>query len=235
MADSRRARFLVPRLYNPESEPPTTLDMVLSQYRQTHPQVRYLEVGAFDGVSGDPIFPLIEKYGLRGYLVEPQGDAFAKLKANYSRFNSADFVFVNAAIGERDGNIPLYRIKPESHGPEWLPQIASLDKNFLVSLSDLIPNLESFIEIETVPCFTFATLFRTFEIPHIDLLQIDAEGRDAEILELFDIAHRRPAMVHFEHKHISEPVYERCLASLTPLGYQISVSKDDTLAYLPAE
>lgn len=231
---SRTPRFLVPQFHHPESELDATLDMVLSHYRQTHPEIRYLEVGAFDGVSGDPIYPLIEKHGLKGYLVEPQRDAFAKLKANYARFSSPDFVFVNAAIGERDGTVPLYRIKPESSGPEWLPQIASLDQNFLVGLSDIIPNLESLIEIETVPCFTFATLFQTYGIPHIDLLQIDAEGRDAEILELFDVAHRRPAMVHFEHKHLNEPVYERCLASLIPLGYKISIARDDTLAYLAA-
>ena len=229
---SRTPRFLVPRLYNPEAEPRVTLDTVLAHYRQAHPEIRYLEVGAFDGVSGDPIYPLIEKYGLKGYLVEPQGDAFAKLQANYACFVSSDFVFVHAAIGEQDGTVPLYRVKPESSGPDWLPQIASLDKDFLVSLADIIPNLESLIEMETVPCFTFATLYRTFGIPHIDLLQIDAEGRDAEILELFDVAHRRPGIVHFEHKHLSEQVYDRCLASLIPLGYQISISRDDTLAYL---
>ena len=47
------------------------LDMVLSHYRVTHPEVRYLQVGAFDGVSGDPIYPLIERHGLRGILIEP--------------------------------------------------------------------------------------------------------------------------------------------------------------------
>jgi FkbM family methyltransferase len=224
-------RFLTPRMRHPESQLQATLDMVLSHYRQTHPVIRYLQVGAFDGVSGDPIYPLIEKHNLRGCLVEPQGDAFAKLKANYTRFASPDFVFVNAAIGERDGVVPLYRIKPESSGPDWLPQIACLDQSFLLGLSDLVPGLESLIEVEHVPCLTFATLFRRFGIQHIDLLQIDAEGRDAEILELFDVASRRPAIVHFEHKHLSEPVYERCLDSLIPLGYKISIAKDDTLAY----
>jgi FkbM family methyltransferase len=226
------ARFPVPLLHNPESELRVTLDMALSHYRQTHPEIRYLQVGAFDGVLGDPIYPLIEKHGLRGYLVEPQGDAFARLRANYTRFKSPDFVFVQAAIGEQDGTVPLYRIKPGSQGPDWLPQIASLDKKFLAGFADLIPNLESFIEIENVPCLTFATLFQNLGIQRIDLLQIDAEGRDAKILELFDVAHRRPAIIHFEHKHLSEQVYERCLASLIPLGYKISISKDDTLAYL---
>jgi FkbM family methyltransferase len=225
-------RFLTPHLRNPESELRATLDTVLSHYRQTHPEIRYLQVGAFDGVTGDPIYPLIERYGLRGCLVEPQRDAFARLQANYSRFPSGNFVFVNAAIGERDGTAPLYRIQPEFEGPDWLPQIASLDRNFLVGLSDLVPNLESFLEVETVPCLTFDTLFRTYGLGKIDLLQIDAEGRDAEILELFDVTRRRPAIVHFEHKHLSERTYERCVDCLIPVGYKISIAKDDTLAYV---
>jgi FkbM family methyltransferase len=222
----------MPFLRHPESQLEVTLDMVLSHYRQTHPEIRYLQVGAFDGVSGDPIYPLIEKHGLRGCLVEPQGDAFQKLQANYTRFSGPDFVFVNAAIGEQDGTVPLYRIKPGSSGPDWLPQIACLDRRFLEGLSDVVPGVESLIEVEQVPCLTFTTLFRKFGIQDIDLLQIDAEGRDAEILELFDVPHRRPAIVHFEHKHLSEPAYERCLDSLIPLGYKVSIARDDTLAYL---
>lgn len=233
-ASTSTARFLRPHLRDPASELKVTLDMVLAHYRQTHTEIRYLEVGAFDGVSGDPLYPLIEKHALRGCLIEPQQDAFARLQANYRHFPSGGFVFVNAAIGERDGAVPLYRIRPEFRGPDWLPQIASLDRDFLVGLSDLVPDLESFLEIETVPCLTFDTLFRTYGLPPVDLLQIDAEGRDAEILELFDVPRRRPAIVHFEHKHLSEAAYERCLDCLIPAGYKISISQDDTLAYCPA-
>jgi hypothetical protein len=54
------------------------LDMVLSHYRIEHPNVRYLQVGAFDGVSGDPIYPLVERHALQGivaqgYRVAPSG------------------------------------------------------------------------------------------------------------------------------------------------------------------
>ncbi|HEY2014294.1 MAG TPA: FkbM family methyltransferase [Bryobacteraceae bacterium] len=226
------ARFLVPVLDNPEAELRISLDLVLAHYHQTHPNICFLQVGAFDGISGDPLYPLIEKYGLKGYLAEPQGDAFAKLRANYARFPKADFQFIQAAIGERDGEVPLYRVKSGGPGPDWLPQIASLDKSYLLSLTDIVPELESLIEVEQVECLTFATLFQRLDIPHIDLLQIDAEGLDAEILRLFDVAQRRPAIVHFEHKHLSEEAYRRCLDALIPLGYKISISRDDTLAYL---
>src|SRR5579863_6851588 len=63
------------------------LDFVLSHYRITHPEishVRYVEVGANDGVIADPVFPWIEKHRLQGILIEPQKDIFNRLKKNYA-------------------------------------------------------------------------------------------------------------------------------------------------------
>src|SRR5438552_1031180 len=74
------------RVGHPEADLGVTLDRLLANYRHGHSEICFLQVGAFDGVLGDPIYPLIEKYDLRGYLLEPQRDAFARLKANYARF-----------------------------------------------------------------------------------------------------------------------------------------------------
>lgn len=115
-----------------DSQLSVSLDMIISHYRVNHPQVWYLQIGVFDGVSGDPIYPLIEKHRLRGILVEPQHDAFDRLKVNYSRFGPEAFVFFNAAIADHNGTAPLYRIKPEARGPEWLHQIASFDRKVLL-------------------------------------------------------------------------------------------------------
>jgi FkbM family methyltransferase len=207
------------------------LDMVLSHYRVTHPEVRYLQVGAFDGVSGDPIHPLIERHGLQGILIEPQKDVFERLKANYARF--PNFRLVNAAIGDHDGSSTLFRTKPGA-GPEWLGQIASFNRNVLMwharKLSNL--DLESLVESEQVRCVTFDTLFKEEGIEKIDLLQIDAEGFDAEILRLFDIPLRRPAIVHFEHIHLSVEDHEKAIGLLVDQGYRVTAAGTDTLAYL---
>lgn len=209
-----------------------SLDMVLSHYRVRHPRVCYLQIGAFDGVSGDPIYPLIEKHGLRGVLVEPQADAFARLKSNYARFDAVAFAFVNAAVGDQDGTATLYRIKPEARGPEWLHQIASFDRSAIMRHAASVPNLESFIVREEVRCVTFATLFDEAGIEHVDLLQVDAEGYDAEILRLFDVRMRKPAIIRFEHKHLSPAVYSQTVGALVDLGYKFTICGIDTLAYL---
>lgn len=204
------------------------LDMVLSHYRLEHPKVRYVQVGAFDGVSGDPIYPLIEKHGLEGVVIEPQKDAFERLKTNYACF--PDFQFVNAAIADRDGCSTLFRVR-SGMGPEWLGQIASFDRNVLVWHARMVPNLESMIETEEVRCLTFETLFKEQSVQNVDLLQIDAEGLDAVILRLFNIPLRKPPIVHFEHRHLSIPEHERTIRLLVDQGYRIAASSTDTLAY----
>jgi FkbM family methyltransferase len=205
------------------------LDMVLSHYRVEHPKVRYVQVGAFDGVSGDPIYPLIERHALQGIVIEPQKDAFERLKTNYARF--PHFHFVNAAIADHDGCSTLFRIRPGARGPEWLQQIASFDRNVLMWHAHMVPDLESMIEIEEVRCLTFETLFKEMGVDYVDLLQIDAEGRDAEILRLFDIPGRKPAVVRFEHKHLSIADHEKSIGLLVGQGYRIAASGSDTLAY----
>jgi FkbM family methyltransferase len=205
------------------------LDMVLAHFRVEHPRVRYLQVGAFDGVSGDPIFPLIERHQLRGVLVEPQKDAFQRLKSNYINFPG--FEFINAAIADHDGWSTLFRIRPGAPGPEWLQQIASFDRNVLLRHAHMVPNLEAAIETEQVRCITFETLFKETGLEHVDLLQIDAEGFDAEILRLFDIPAREPAIVRFEHKHLSARDHEKSIADLAGHGYRVTALGNDTLAY----
>ena len=205
------------------------LDFVLSHYRIEHPDVCYLQVGAFDGVQGDPVYPLIEKHGLRGILIEPQSDAFARLTANYARFKG--FRFINAAIADHDGESPLFRIKPEATGPEWLHQIASFDLNVIRKHAHMVPNLDSMIETEKVRCITFATLFKEVGLETVDMLQIDAEGLDAQILRLFDVPRRAPTIVRFEHSHLKAADYEDSLAMLVRNGYRVTACGSDTLAY----
>jgi FkbM family methyltransferase len=209
-----------------------SLDMVLAHYRVSHPQVCFLQVGAFDGVSGDPIYPLVKKHGLRGVLVEPQPDAFDRLKANYASFDPAALVFVNAAITPQDGTSVLYRIKPGAQGPGWLHEIASFDRNVVMRHARVIPNLEALIEPVEVRGITFTTLFREAGIHRVDLLQIDTEGYDAEILRMFDVPSRKPAIIQFEHKHLTPADHGQTVGALIDLGYKFTICLENTLGYL---
>lgn len=63
-------------------------------------QGRFLELGAFDGVTGSNTYCLLER-GWKGVLVEPSPTFFVKLLNNMKGFSSAECV--NCAISDRFG------------------------------------------------------------------------------------------------------------------------------------
>src|SRR4051812_34422848 len=67
----------------------------------------FIQIGANDGVSNDPIRRYVVEYGFKGVLIEPQPDVFTRLKANYS--GMPGITFENAAIAACDGEIEMYR------------------------------------------------------------------------------------------------------------------------------
>lgn len=216
-----------------QAEIELTLDLILSHYRLRHPNVYFLQVGANDGVTFDPIFPLIEKHSLRGTLIEPQPDCYNKLKANYARFGESNFVFVNAAVAAIDGTLPLYRIRVDPHVPKRLSGIASFNRAVLMKhkAASRVPDFESLIETDSVCCVSFPSLFNELGLQHVDLLQIDAEGYDADVLHQFDLPRRKPAIVRFEHIHLRWEEHKRCLEHLISNNYKVAIESGDTVAY----
>jgi len=210
------------------------LEVVLAHYAQGRSPVRFLQVGACDGVLADPLFPLVQRYRMSGVLIEPRTDMFEKLKQNYAALGG-DFVFVNAAIMPSDGIQNLYSIMSDTGGPVSWKGTASFDKRIVLQGLQAFGGSESLIAVAPARTMTFDTLFRTYAIGPIDLLQIDAEGFDAQIIEMFDIKKRMPAIVRFEHMHLSPRQYDSVLRLLTTTGYRVGISEYDTTAYLNHE
>jgi FkbM family methyltransferase len=216
---------------NPKFELNTSLDLVLSHYCRTHDDVKFLQVGAFDGMKGDPLFPLIEEYPLSGALIEPQPEPFQRLISNYSKFDQSRFTFVNAAISPQDGFLPLYKVTAGPGDPPWLPQLASFDRNVILKMRRHIKDCAARIYATEVRSLTFDSLFAELKTERVDLLQIDAEGYDSEVLRLFDVPRRTPAIIRFEHRFMTRPEHASWIGMLTGLGYKIALEPQDTLAY----
>lgn len=68
---------------------------------------------------------------------------------------------------------------------------------------------------------TFTRLFEEAGIPRVDMLQVDAEGYDHEVLRLFEIPTRRPAIIRFEHKHLRPADYGQAIGMLVDLGVPV--------------
>lgn len=193
----------------------------------------FLEIGANDGVTIDPLYPFIQRYGWRGVMVEPIPATFGKLTQNYAPHPQV--ILVNAAIGHIDGQQTIYSVKQHAGQFERANLYASFRKDVVLSQVRYVPNVESEIEELTVPCYTLSTLLDKTQVGHVDILQIDTEGFDAEILKMVDFNRLNPALIQFEHTNLSKSDIDHCAALLTTHGYRVAWDSLDMIGYRPLE
>ncbi|MBN2320677.1 MAG: FkbM family methyltransferase [Acidobacteria bacterium] len=198
----------------------TIFENLISGHSKQDKDFFVMQVGANDGVMDDPIRRYIIKYNWRGILVEPQVDAFRRLKDNYK--NESDrLIFENAAISDHDGTQNLYKVKDDLVSEEWQRGSATLKpKHGFMQRNDVIT--------EAVKCITFDTLIVTNNVRKIDFLQIDVEGYDYEIIKLFSFNQLKPELIRYEHRHLSFADKNECKKYLKKLGYKIYEMQYDT-------
>lgn len=218
-----------------------SIGMVCAYHALQHPDGQYLYIGAFDGVTSDPLADFIHRLGWKGILVEPQPSRFADLKRNLGHLPG--LTFENVAIARESGSVPMYRIRddlampahfPRHLGRVWLDQLASLDFETIArNLTYCCPDLEpsKYIESFQVPALSIQDLLDRHSWSSVDLVQVDAEGFDYEIIRMLRIPNLALPIIHYEHHHLSLEDREECARFLVDHGYRLSVNGLDTLAY----
>lgn len=206
------------------------LELTLAHLAARHlldpdPDFFFVQIGAFDGQ--DALHDLIMHYNWSGVLVEPQSGAFEALRAMYG--NSPGLALRQVAIGERDEIRPFYGIASGPGIPEWTAQLGSFDPAVPLSWEGLGDNGREHLISEKVRCMTFESLLS--DVDHVDLLQIDVEGYDARLIQLFDFDRWEPSIVQFEHRHLSLADHDAAIRRLVGHGYRVAVGRFDTAAY----
>jgi hypothetical protein len=182
-----------------------------SEYCSSIPDVFFIQIGANDGVSFDPIHHLIVKNNWAGILIEPGEIAYSSLLQTYQGM-SDKLQFLQSAVSNYDGYINLYC---GSTTPHFTVDFVK-EKNMF----DVEPK-----EIQ-VPCISMRSLLHKYVKDKLDVLQIDAEGHDSVILENFDFDNYRPKVIRFEHVSIDELTLKKSLTTMIDLGYTINYSTD---------
>jgi FkbM family methyltransferase len=188
----------------------------------------FLQIGANDGLIGDPIRRFILAFGWKGILVEPQPDVFERLKSNYS--GSTQLRFENCAIADRSGYASFYTVREPGNQTAESSTFASFDRK---RLENYARKRGATVEELSVPIMSPDCLLKKHEIDHIDLLQIDAEGHDFEILKLFALGSSGPPLIHFESGNLRPSIQEECYRYLAKRGYRLLTVGGDTLALQP--
>jgi FkbM family methyltransferase len=178
-------------------------EALLNDFATAVPDAFFIQIGANDGFTGDPLHQLINRADTRwrGVLVEPVAHLFAELSKRYAD-NSA-LQLERAAICESDGTAIIHRLETKTDDSLWLDQVPSFDLDLVRRTAQQLGVTDKATVGETVPCLSVATLLERHRIKRIDLLVIDAEGWDWRILRQFDLSRLRPKLILYEHQHLS--------------------------------
>ena len=212
---------------------PISLEFFVGHLMLFRPKPVFLEIGANDGVSNDPVFPFVDRFGWTGIMVEPLPAAFAKLKKNYSAYSQVHLV--NAAIGEVDGERTLYKIKEYEGQYGNASQFASFNRGLIASQTAYVPNARNEIEEIQVPCMTIESLLTRYPVGSINVLIIDVEGYDGQILRMIDFRRLSPAIIQFEHAAMDKTERKAVAGLLIGHGYRLFSDALDTIAYRAPE
>jgi FkbM family methyltransferase len=228
----RGTRYCARQLLDPECLRTLEFDdVVCRRMFEGGPELNFIQIGAFDGITGDPLRKYIDQCGWTGVLVEPQARAAEKLRTLYN--GNDRIVVLQAALHREFGTRRLWTVNDQT-APYWVGGLASFHSDIIIKHSALIPGLQTMIREESVDCITFDRVFDCLPRKPIDILQIDAEGADAYILSLFPFHLAQPSIIHWEVKHLSKTQQEETFELLGRFGYRLASSgREDMLAVLP--
>jgi len=240
---SSRNSFLIRGYYSFAYTPkPGTLAAFYDQLsRIKKGQISAIQVGANDGITHDPLHKFIKRDHWNAVLIEPQSAVFRNaLFPIYLRDPQVNLE--NCAISETSGLMDLYSIAfcgdrwatglstfhlPTLQGKVERGEIDRMAERFGIALPE---HKDGYIKSTKVECKTFAFLREKYHLSEIDVLQIDTEGFDAEIINMYDLSVNRPGVIVFENSHLSPEVYAQLLTEMQLQTYEVHKVRGDCLA-----
>ncbi|MEM9920223.1 MAG: FkbM family methyltransferase [Bacteroidota bacterium] len=223
---SKAYLYLYYRLYKKESFP--SVGHLLNVYGRARSEVSFLQIGANEGSTEDPLYPHIRLRNWKGILVEPLAEEFKLLKHNYQ--NNPGLIFENVAIADREESRTLYTIdKTTGEVPFWVSKLSSFDPSIPQQVKQSFPN--AVVIEKQVPCTTIENLLNKHNLGNLQVLVIDAEGYDFEIIKTVNWDNVQPELVIFEHRHLSEADQQSCQQLFRNLGYEIYCADFDTVVF----
>ena len=202
------------------------LDLAIRDLMAREPDIFFLQIGAHDGVSYDPIHNYITKYHWKGLLVEPQPAVFQKLKENYA--GEKQLLFENSAIAAQDGTIELHCFE-NANAEDHASMLTSTRKHYLTLNGD---GHKGTLKTITVPALSLKSLLDKHRVERVNLLQIDTEGFDFEIIKMIDFSRMKPEIIHFENNFLNRRQKSECSRILGGQNYALLNLGIDTIAYL---
>jgi len=215
---------------------PQSLEGQINQRLRGMSSVFFVQIGSNDGRSGDPISRFIHsKRHWSGIFIEPIPEIFKRLKEHYG--SDPRFIYENVLIGSTREHAKFYHVSERAKielgdgAPSWYDQLGSFNREHIVKHLDGL--LEPYIVEVELPCVLVQDVLDRHRVERIDLLHIDTEGYDYSVLAQFDFERYRPAVILYEHKHLTVELRTKATELLVSYGYVVRPRSCDTLAIFP--
>jgi FkbM family methyltransferase len=223
-------RYPGPLLATPTSRLTIEFEHLIALRMLAGAELFFLQIGAFDGRSGDQLHEWITRYRWPGILVEPHPTYFRALQETYR--DRPDLTLRNVAISEAPGTNTLYCVRDGvAEAPHWAPQAASFDREHTLASIRRWHSGPGDELIEEIPVHCVPLPEVLTGVAHLDLLQVDVEGYDAEIIRMFDFDAHTPSIVRFESIHLSQHDHDAAVRRLLEHGYRVAAGHRDTIAW----
>lgn len=212
---------------------PDPIDRILWKYGKDKKRVKFIQIGAFDGIYADNYYKFIRNSSWEGILIEPMPVAYDKLIRNYNKVRDSGLVFLNCAISLRNGLKELYYFSDvdESHKDyKALIALSSFNREHLLKFNELAQGRN--ISSTMVDCFRLMDVVNKYDYWDLDVLFIDTEGYDYEILRTLDFNEFHPEIIIYENQHLSNIEKIECENLLKENHYNILIDGNDTLAWI---
>jgi FkbM family methyltransferase len=229
----KRFGYRIEKLRQPlPGEPIFLIDFALQILNQQREGVvKFVQIGANDGVQEDACYAWLRRFPWQGILVEPQPKLAARLRRMYS--DRKNIVVEEVVVADQSGQLDFYYLSEHPGVPAWATGIASLDYASIASHRDKIPGFDSALVKTTVSALTLNDLLERHRIDNLDFLLIDAEGYDARILASVDFRRIKPSVIAYEDCNLSHDDRAICRTRLAREGYRFATWGGDTLACQP--
>lgn len=189
---------------------------------------KIIVIGANDGLSFDNLFQSLDPKKVSGLVIEPSKKYFSFLNKNLKDFNKIKFL--NLAVTNNDGYYPLYQLnfKGLAKLPDWGKGLGSFSKENLLKFEQIT---EEDIELEVVQGMNFNNIVKRFSFYHIDYLQIDTEGFDAEIIKMINFNSFSTLLLKFEWVNLNSIEIKECKDKLMRQNFFITQVGGDLICY----
>jgi FkbM family methyltransferase len=197
-------------------------------------KIKIIQVGANDGILGDPLYRIIKRYNsdIQYLGIEPDEIAFQKLTSNYSKLQN--IFLINKLIG--DGSLVDFysfnkNFKRFVKDPSGLNSI--LKESMIRQLHRRgLKNFDKWVNVKKHKSYTLKQALQNFPfMMTADILQVDAEGFDDEIIYNSSIDEFNFKIINFEYKLLNNEKLVKLENYLKERKYEIfKWSKSDALA-----